>query len=209
MWLNQGIVKLAPLEAVLMIGPRGSGHSAVGIQQYPEATHQQENQKQHQETNEREGRPLLGVSSKRWAAGNPSEGRPRQKQLIVQCGHIAHPPGRATAELASCLEGGLDWEVGQIGTVTSMWTTEAKVNPPDTSARVTDTQTDTSGAIRDFAAQNDRPVYFRPVTSDLTLKWHGASRWDMTQQAATVDKNSSACRDSSHTLVPRSSSLQG
>lgn len=66
-----------------------------------------------------------------------------------------------------------------------MWTNKAKV----TFACVTDTQTDTSGAIRDFAAQNDRPGYFRPVTSDLTLKWHGASRWDMTQQAATVDKN--------------------
>lgn len=187
-----------------MIGPRGSRHTAVGIQQYPEATHQQENQKQHQETNECKGRPLLGVPAKRWAAGDPDERRPRREQLIVQRGHIAHPPGRATAELASCLEGGLDGEVGQIGQ-----TNKAKVNPLDTFACVTDTQTDTSGAIRDFAAQNDRPGYFRPVTSDLTLKWHGASRWDMTQQAATVDKNSSACRDSSHTLVSRCSSLQG
>lgn len=120
MWLHQGVVKLAPLEAVLMIGPRGSRHTAVGIQQYPEATHQQENQKQHQETNECKGRPLLGVPAKRWAAGDPDERRPRWEQLIVQRGHIAHPPGRATAELASCLEGGLDGEVGQIGTVTDV-----------------------------------------------------------------------------------------
>lgn len=103
-----------------MIGPRGSRHTAVGIQQYPEATHQQENQKQHQETNECKGRPLLGVPAKRWAAGDPDERRPRREQLIVQRGHIAHPPGRATAELASCLEGGLDGEVGQIGTVTDV-----------------------------------------------------------------------------------------
>lgn len=98
-----------------MIGPRRSRHSAVGVQQDPEATHQQENQKQYQETHEREGRPLLGVATKRWAAGDPGERRPRREQLIVQHGLIAHPPGRATTELASCRKGGLDGEIGQIG----------------------------------------------------------------------------------------------
>lgn len=126
-----------------MIGPRRSGHSAVGVQQDPEATHQQENQKQHEETHEREGRPLLSVAAKRRAAGEPGERRPRREQLIVQRGHIAHPPGRATTELASCREGGSHGEIGQIGAATSAWTNEAKV---DTSDRVTDTQSDTSGA---------------------------------------------------------------
>ncbi len=129
-----------------MIGPRRSRHSAVGVQKDPEATHQQEYQKQHQETHEREGRPLFSVAAKRWAAGDPGERQPRREQLIVQCGHIAHPPGRVTTELASGREGGLDGEIGQIGAATSMWTNEAKVNTFD---RVTDTQSDTSGAIRD------------------------------------------------------------
>lgn len=56
----------------------------------------------------------------RRAARDPYERRPRRKQLVIQCGNIAHPPGRPTAELAGCLEGGVDRKIGQIGTAISV-----------------------------------------------------------------------------------------
>lgn len=174
--LNQSIIKLAPLEALLVIGPRGRRHAAIRVQQDPEAAHQQENQKQHQETHECERRPLLRVPTKRRAAGGPGERRPRGQQLVVQRGHIAHPPGTPNAEFTSAPDCGLN---GQIGAQKKK-KKQAKVKTCD---RVTDTQSDTSGAIR---GQNDRTVYFRPVTLER--------RWDMTERAAAEHKKSSVSR---------------
>lgn len=142
--LNQGVVKLAPLESVLVVRPRRSGHAAVRVQQNTKASHQQENQKQHQEADKSKSSPLFGISAKRWAAGDPWERRPRWKQLIVQRGNIAHPPGMATTELAGCLEGGVYGKIGQIGTATS----RSKSQPSNVWRTRTWMQIDTSGAIQ-------------------------------------------------------------
>lgn len=99
--LHQCIIKLAPLQPLLVVSPGRWRHAAVGVQQDPEAPDQQEDQEEHEEAYEGKGGALLTVHAnegQRGAAAATARtareggaGRWKQ-QLVVKCGHIVHPP---------------------------------------------------------------------------------------------------------------------
>lgn len=116
--LHQCIIKLTPLQSLLVVSPGWCRHATVGVQQDPEAPDQQEDQEQHEEAYEGQGSALLIVypnQGQRGAAaatartaGEGGAGR-RQQQLVVKCGHIVHPPRGPKAGLTHWLN---CWRVG-------------------------------------------------------------------------------------------------
>lgn len=117
--LYQCIIKLAPLQPLLVVSPGWCRHAAVGVQQDPEAPDQQEDQEEHEEAYKGQGGALLIVhpnQSQRGAAaataratGEWGAGR-GQQQLVVKCGHIVHPPRGPKAGLTHWLDG---WCIGR------------------------------------------------------------------------------------------------
>lgn len=112
--LNQRVVKLAPLQPLLVVGPGRGGHAAVGVQEDAEAAHQEEDEEEQQEAYEGQGRLLLRVARQRWRGGGPGERGARGQHLVVQRGDIAHPPRGPAAELTDRLDGGVRRQVGQV-----------------------------------------------------------------------------------------------
>lgn len=113
--LHQCIIKLAPLQPLLVVSPGWCGHAAVGVQQDPEAPDQQEDQEEHEEAYEGQGCALLIVhpdqgQGRAAAAATARAARERgagrgQQQLVVKCGHIVHPPRGPKARLKHWLDG--------------------------------------------------------------------------------------------------------
>jgi len=98
--LHQCIIKLAPLEPLLVVSPGWCRHAAIGVEQDPEAPDQQVDQEEHEQAYEGKGGALLISHAKEQrgadartarTAGEGGAGR-GQQQLVVECGHIVHPP---------------------------------------------------------------------------------------------------------------------
>lgn len=117
--LHQCIIKLAPLQPLLVVSPGWCRHAAVGVQQDPEAPDQQEDQEEHEEAYEGQGSALLIVHPNQGqrgaaaatarAAGEWGAGR-GQQQLVIKCGHIVHPPRGPKAGLTHWMDG---WCIGR------------------------------------------------------------------------------------------------
>lgn len=56
---HQGVIKLSSVQALLVIRPRRRRHAAVGVQQDADATDEQKEEQQHQESDETQGRSPL------------------------------------------------------------------------------------------------------------------------------------------------------
>lgn len=112
--LHQCIIKLSPLQPLLVVSPGWCRHAAVGVQQDPEAPDQQEDQEKHEEPYKGQGGALLIVNpnqSQRGAAAATARAASErgagrwQQQIVVKCGHIVHPPRGPNAGLTHWLDG--------------------------------------------------------------------------------------------------------
>lgn len=120
--LHQCIFKLTPLQPLLVVSPGWCRHAAVGVQQDPEAPDQQEDQEKHEEADEGQGSTLLGVHPHQGQRGGDAAATTRtawerragwgQQQLVVNRGHIVHPPLGPEAGLTHWLD---SWGVGRSG----------------------------------------------------------------------------------------------
>lgn len=81
--LDQRVIELSPLQTVFMISPRWGRHAAVGVQENPETPHQQEHQKQQQESHETKRHDLLCVRSPQEPRSGPGARDGSQRLHLV------------------------------------------------------------------------------------------------------------------------------
>ncbi len=81
--LDQCVIKLSPLQTVFMISPRWGRHAAVGVQENTETPHQQEHQKQQQESHETKRHDLLCVRSQQEPRSGPGARDGSQRLQLV------------------------------------------------------------------------------------------------------------------------------
>lgn len=116
--LHQCIIKLTPLQPLLVVSPGWCRHAAVRVQQDPEASDQQEDQEEHEEAYKSQGSTLFCVHRNQGqrsaaaatarTAGQGGAGR-GQQQLVVKCGHIVHPPRGPKTGLTHWMDGRRVW----------------------------------------------------------------------------------------------------